>query len=739
MYFYTDFFKKTTGNTPYPYQEKVFENLLKNMLLKAPTGAGKTAAIIVAWLYRRKVDPKSTPKRLVILEPMRTLVGQVFQEAQRFIENAELSNRISVHLLMGGCIDDRWAAHPQKECIIVGTQDQILSRQLNRGYCCSRWQWPIHAAFLNQDCLFFVDETQLMGAGYSTTVQLQKLRETLGTFGNSHTIWSTATPDTSILDINFPGLLSIAPAEADYAHPNLYQKLTHAKALQRANTQWRGSLGEFATSLATEIIQHHQVNTLTLVVLNTVKKVNAVRQVLSHHNIPSTVLHSRFRKADRANWDLNNLSGVILATQVIEAGVDIDARLLFTDLCPWASFVQRAGRCGRRGLGESFIYWIDALDLEGILKPYEQIELQSARQRLQGLTDASIKTLLTIDPPPQPNQGKHLSQKTLHEFFDNHPSTGNQDVAPYVRDAIYRDLEVAWRNFEGHPPAEWQILDHECCPVTPADLAVLTLVCWIYSAEQEQWVQVKTKSQSPGTRVLVPCAVGGYATEAGYTGNPDDIPLPIDVPSHHDRALNDFTSHSRYAVTLAQHSEEAAQAMESILIDVPIPKNFHLFLIDVANWHDLGKVHPVFQQSLAGEPYPETPLAKSAKLGMKHSRPMFRHELASALAALHHNKGDLFAYLVLAHHGKVRTRLDAYPWVKEEAYIFGISKNDKPLKATNLGRTQVDESNLSGISDLINTWYERQQKWLNELGYFQLLYLESIVRVADWQASSLHS
>ncbi len=739
MLSYQAFFEQATGNPPYPYQEVVFSNLLQNLLLKAPTGAGKTAAIIVAWLYSRQANSESTPKRLVILEPMRTLVGQVVQEAQRFVNNAGMGDRISVHLLMGGSIDDSWAAHPQKECVIVGTQDQILSRQLNRGYCCSRWQWPVHAAFLNQDCLFFVDETQLMGVGYSTTVQLQKLREALGTFGSSFTVWSTATPNTSVLEANFPKLLSLAPTAADYAHPNLRQKLTHPKALQKANTQWGGNLEEFATSLAAEVIRHHRANTLTLVVLNTVKKVNAVRQILTHNNIPSTILHSRFRKADRANWDLNNLSGVVLATQVIEAGVDIDARLLFTDLCPWASFVQRAGRCGRRGVGESLIYWIDALDLEGILKPYELVELQAARQRLQGLTDASIKTLLTIESPPQPNQGKYLSQKTLHEFFDNHPSTGNQDVAPYVRDAIYRDVEVAWRSFEGQPPADWQILDHECCPVTPADLGVLTPVCWIYSAEQEQWVQVNTKSQAPGTRVLVPCAVGGYRPDAGYTGNPNDIPPPIDVPLQHDRADNDFTSHSRYAVALAQHSEEAAQAMESLLPNLPIPESFHFFLVDVANWHDLGKVHPVFQQSLAGEPYPKTPLAKSAKPGMKHSRPVFRHELASALAALHHNKGDLFAYLVLAHHGKVRTRLDAYPWIKEEAYIFGISKDDRPLNATELGRTQVGESDLSDISNLMNTWYERQRKWLNEFGYFKLLYLESVVRVADWKASSLHS
>ena len=49
------------------------------------------------------------------------------------------------------------------ETVIVGTQDQLLSRALNRGYSMSRFRWPVHFGLLDNDCLWVMDEIQLMG------------------------------------------------------------------------------------------------------------------------------------------------------------------------------------------------------------------------------------------------------------------------------------------------------------------------------------------------------------------------------------------------------------------------------------------------------------------------------------------------------------------------------------------------------------------------------------------------
>jgi CRISPR-associated endonuclease/helicase Cas3 len=71
-------------------------------------------------------------------------------------------------VLMGGEDYGEWDLYPEREAILIGTQDMLLSRALNRGYGMSRYRWPIHFGLLNNDCLWVMDEVQLMGSGLAT-------------------------------------------------------------------------------------------------------------------------------------------------------------------------------------------------------------------------------------------------------------------------------------------------------------------------------------------------------------------------------------------------------------------------------------------------------------------------------------------------------------------------------------------------------------------------------------------
>jgi hypothetical protein len=130
--------------------------------LEAPTGLGKTPATLVGWLWDRRQRPESTPRRLVYQLPLRTLTDQIAAECRAVLARQELA--IPVHVLRGGQIDNDDVDALAAEAVIVGTLDQVVSRQLMRGYCCSRWSWPRHFAALNTDVRVVVDETQLQGA-----------------------------------------------------------------------------------------------------------------------------------------------------------------------------------------------------------------------------------------------------------------------------------------------------------------------------------------------------------------------------------------------------------------------------------------------------------------------------------------------------------------------------------------------------------------------------------------------
>lgn len=75
---FREFFRAATGNSPFPYQERIALAEKLPPLVRAPTGAGKTAATVLAWLWRRRfAAPEvraATPRRLAYCLPMRVLV-----------------------------------------------------------------------------------------------------------------------------------------------------------------------------------------------------------------------------------------------------------------------------------------------------------------------------------------------------------------------------------------------------------------------------------------------------------------------------------------------------------------------------------------------------------------------------------------------------------------------------------------------------------------------------------------
>ena len=160
---FEQFFKQATGNDPYDYQSRLARANPWPDVLEAPTGVGKTEAVVLAWLWRRRHLPKSTPRRLVYCLPMRVLVEQTHERVENWIKALGLQKKIGLHLLMGGEAEDDWDLYPEREAVLIGTQDMLLSRALNRGYALSRYRWPVQFGLLNNDCLWVYDEVQFNG------------------------------------------------------------------------------------------------------------------------------------------------------------------------------------------------------------------------------------------------------------------------------------------------------------------------------------------------------------------------------------------------------------------------------------------------------------------------------------------------------------------------------------------------------------------------------------------------
>lgn len=788
---YDDFFKQAYGArsdsqlSPFHYQRRLalstFDEQSWPDLLDIPTGLGKTAAIVLAWLYKRLVlnDPK-TPRRLVYCLPMRVLVEQTQLQCQKWLQNLmqTTSNaaNVRVTVLMGGSEDMRtpaWMERPEDEQILIGTQDMLLSGALMRGYGVNRYLWPMEFALLHNDALWVFDEVQLMGAGLTTSAQLEAFRRTFPLPHRSRSLWASATLRSTWLETvdmkSYTGhLKSLTLSDEDriQAGARLKARKTAEQAAFSLTADASGKKGEVAylTSLCDLVLQAHEPDAQTLVIVNRVSRAQRLFRLIQERrpNEADLLIHARFRAAERLEQArrLRESPGgdrIIIATQAIEAGVDITSKLLVTELAPWPSLVQRFGRCNRYGEhnanGGSRVIWVDIDDAADVL-PYDTEQLKAARAKLVPLTSVSPGDL------PRIVEGRPIAatlrRKDLLDLFNTDPDLSgfDVDVSDYIRDSSPPGVQVFWREFDDDPNSpepQGAPARAELCPVSVEQARGLNRrEIWTWDNLSAQWVKLD-RAPRPGLVLLLSASAGGYDDKLGFDAGLKKAVLPVAVSLQGGPPdvtfAEDWRSRQAIPVALSEHLANVAGHARD-LCNALGQTAYSDAVIRAGRWHDVGKSHPIFDATMHRcAAAPSGLLAKSPCRGT-HTRQFFRHELASMLAWLEQHgqgpKADLIAYLIVAHHGKVRMSLRALPTERAdpavERFARGIWEGDTlPALEFDGERSQETVLRLAlmelGESDQGPSWTARCLRLLDEHGPFQLAWLETLVRLADWRAS----
>lgn len=776
---FSSFFRDATGHLPYPYQVRLASLPVANRALHVPTGAGKTAAAILSWLYRLEQRLPDAPRRMAYCLPMRVLVEQTREKANEWKEN--VGSDVQVATLMGGELDQSWEISPEKPVLLIGTQDMLLSRALNRGYGMKRYRWPVHFGLLNNDIVWVCDEVQLMGDGLATSTQMAAFRERFGAMGRCPTIWMSATMDANMLksvDATQPPEPFELGEEEDYPLGSLLHRRLHAaKRIAKAPEECRRPLG-----LAQFLVARHKPGTQTIAVVNRVGRARETFDELQKlaTAVPCHLLHSRFRPFEKRDWqalfeEQPPVEGrILIATQVIEAGVDISSALMVTDLAPWASMVQRFGRCNRDGKIQEGgdIYWVDRPLLEGsklgetgelteeISRPYEFAKLAVAEQRLTNLASASPASLPEYPTTFTPTHV--LRRRDLIDLFDTTADLSGYDldVSRFIRSEQDRDVLIAWR--DDYPPRtkEDGPSRDELCSAPIGELATLLktskkgkhrLELSTWNALDSAWEELTDAEKlRPGMILIANAKSGCYDVRRGW--DPDSVkPVPPVPGPRSDEEGNDDDplTYPHYTQTLAAHSREVRDKMNEILaalaelgIDVG---EYREDLLNTALHHDWGKAHDIFQATV--NPEGDGPLLAKSKRRGRHGRKHFRHELASALALLQTGASDLSVYLAAAHHGKVRLSIRALPGeMKPERdgmkFARGIHDGDvlptAQLDGISTAPLTLDLGPmLLGMSEGgAPSWVERMLDLRDQLGIFKLAYLEALIVAADCRASA---
>lgn len=758
---FSEYFLKATKTHPFPYQVSLADADLSHLALAAPTGAGKTAAATLAWLWQLKNDPDKTPRRLVICLPMKTLVEQVYTEVTKWLDNLNL-DRLKVYPLLGGYKDEGWELRPEDPAIIVGTQDQLLSRALNRGYAMSRFRWPIPFGLLHNDTQWVFDEIQLMGPGLISSAQLHGLRQKLGHYGSVGTLWMSATLNLEWLDTIDHGLgeglneLKIHPFSLDdQNHPVMAARLFANKPISRLELEFDKS---YAKNLSTQIVDLHKPGTFTLVIVNTVDRARDLHALLAKAKAkipdPIYLLHSRFRPSDRQHVlrEIIDAQGgkIVVSTQVVEAGVDISAHTLITELASWPSLIQRFGRANRKGeIEDAQIYWIDLPDAKAA--PYEETDFHKSRKQLENLDSVEPAKFLSQVGDPLPSYDT-LRKRDLLDLFN---TTGDLcgldiDVSRFIRDGTDRDVFVFWRDWNGDTP--WYEIKApspiELCSVSKFKLVELIrkdkIKVWFLDdlrGKAGEWRRAKSQDIITGHAYLAHSSQGCYSPETGWDPSSKSYVLEAGeiTNSPFPTMVSDLNSVSTY-LTLEEHTNNVCDELNKVIGELKEILNDKAELLKTAaRLHDLGKAHPVFQETMKDGCTSEIAAldalwAKKERTGrLFHSRRYFRHELVSALACLEMDYPFLICYIVAAHHGKARLSIRAFP-DEVNAATLGIIEGDILPPVPFLDSPEIKLS-LDPFKLGRGSWQDRALKLLDQLGPFKLAYLESLLRAADVRAS----
>jgi CRISPR-associated endonuclease/helicase Cas3 len=330
----------------------------RRVIAVLPTGSGKTLGAALPFAMGL-LDPG----QMCFMTPLRTLTS-----AQATILSDTIRPAIaSTNLGLPWDVRQQTGMSPDDpdflSTVNVATFDQAISSALRISYSASMRRRTVNAGAVLSSYLV-ADELHLFPRGEALTTLLCLLKH--------------RPPELPFLLMTATLTPAVAQGLANLLHAELIDESLSQADRQRLHLEQRTRRVRWQPEpfSVRQIIDalHETAGRRVLVVANTVKRAielgQALEPLVSRERL--RVLHARFYQTDRreherailtafGKWqpDLKTEAfgrdgGVVVATQVVEVGLDISADVIFTELAPASALVQRWGRCARWG-GTGFV------------------------------------------------------------------------------------------------------------------------------------------------------------------------------------------------------------------------------------------------------------------------------------------------------------------------------------------------------------------------------------------------
>lgn len=475
---WADTYVKCGIETPAPHQERAGDALSqgKPILLLAPTGSGKTEAVVLPFLAS---DRKPLPARLIYALPLRSLADQIAGRIGNYAQKLRNPVGFQVRLQHGEKPESVLFAAD----IIVATIDQVVT-----SYACTPLTLPVRhgnipAGAVMSSFLVF-DEMHL----FDPELGLQAARlicERLHRLGMPYAVLSATLPK-SVVEF-WQNQLGAEVIEADGEF-----------AQRQVTVEWRD------TQLnAEEVKKALGSANRVLVVCNTVNRAvelyEQLKEAAQSQKYACNLLHSRFLATDRKvkeDWVIQHFGkdapkdtkALLVATQVVEVGLDISADLLLTEVAPVDALIQRAGRVARwGGKGQVWVYDVEKS------APYNRELVEKTKEVLKKESGC------VLDWPTAKCWVNRVLNESYHRIL--HESNAYEQVVSQLSRAAFEGsrnrAEAAVRDI-----STVQVTIHSNPQTLGTDVLRLPTLS-VHSGIAKQWTKEAVRAKTPVWRVEV--------------------------------------------------------------------------------------------------------------------------------------------------------------------------------------------------------------------------------------------
>ncbi|OFL53548.1 type I-U CRISPR-associated helicase/endonuclease Cas3 [Rothia sp. HMSC062H08] len=476
-----DFFAALNGGyAPFSWQEEVLDHICEHGVwperINAPTGSGKSSVVdihLFANALAAVGAAPRVPRRLCVTVGRRALVDSQATRADKILgdlkdaladESGEpgILRRVAEALQSfqtrndGQGIGPFEVGHIRGElsnralpvtdisacAIIAATPDMYGSRALFRGYGSTKAARPRETALLAMDTVMVLDEAHMNRQLLHTTqriAELQKREVNLGV-PTLQVVETTATPSTEDSESTTLGV-DIEALDSPNDKELRKRVYSHKELVLRPIDKWDGKPGNAATvNAAVGVIKEflarrgvgegsEVVDTVGCIV-NHVRTAISIKEALAKDKVLGKdevqLLVGRMRPYDlkKLHPDLFTTEGdksvkVVVATQTLEVGIDVDFADLVTELAPASSLAQRFGRVNRLGhRTDSKVVVIEPASGDSVKKdapPYKAVDLSNAYAWLEALNGAENPSVnpaaMVKNPPVQSSPERLLYQR----------------------------------------------------------------------------------------------------------------------------------------------------------------------------------------------------------------------------------------------------------------------------------------------------------------------------------------